>query len=285
MKRREPADISDLRKIEDFGSLLKEGGSEADGRRKRGAEMNKFRAIFDFAINLLFPRHIKCGLCEIELGQDFPWNLCPECADGLAPVGNYACKGCGRFVGAFALKGFCSHCLGDSPGFSAGVSGYIYNDAAQTIVHGLKYHSKPWLAHSMAAQTVLRVQRLCREWDIQCLVPVPIHETRLKERGYNQAQLLAQELSKYDGIPPVVPLLKRIQDTEPQNKLTRQEREMNVRSAFSINPALLSEGLPRRVLLIDDVLTTGSTLNACAKVLQGQGVEFVAVFTYASVSG
>lgn len=250
------------------------------------AGFNAWRATLSAPfLDLLFPRNIKCGLCEFELGQDFPWNLCPACAEGLAPVGDYACKGCGRFVGAFALKGFCSHCLGDSPGFSAGVSGYIYNDAAQNIVHGLKYHSKPWLAHSMAAQTVLQVQQLCRERDIQCLVPVPIHETRLTERGYNQAQLLAQELSRYEGIPPVVPLLARSRDTEPQNKLTRQKRAANVEAAFTINQSVLSEGLPQRVLLIDDVLTTGNTLNACAKALLAEGAEMVAVYTYSSVSG
>ena len=234
--------------------------------------------------DLLFPRHVKCGLCGIELGEDFIWNLCPKCADGLSPVGDYACRGCGRYVGAFALKGYCPHCLGDSPGFSSGVSGYIYNDAAQDLVHGLKYHSKPWLAHSMAAQTAYHVQRLCREKDIQCLVPVPIHETRLAERGYNQAWLLAEELSRYEGVPPVIQLLDRVKNTEPQNKLTRQERAMNVKAAFSINPSALAEGLPQRVLLIDDVLTTGNTLNACARSLLSEGVEVVAVATYASVS-
>lgn len=236
-------------------------------------------------LDLLFPRHVKCGLCDIALGEDFPWNLCPECAEGLSPIGEYACKCCGRFVGAFALKGMCSHCLGDAPGFSSGISGFMYNDAAQNVVHGLKYHGKPWLAHSMAGQMAVSVQRICMELEIQCLVPVPIHETRRKERGYNQAQLLACELSKHEGVPVALQILERIRNTEPQNKLSRQERASNVKGAFCVNPSTVPESFPKRILLIDDVLTTGNTLNACAQVLLAEGAELVAVATYASVEG
>lgn len=247
--------------------------------------MNTIRAIYNVILDLLFPRHVKCGLCDIELGEDFPWNLCPECTEGLSEVGEYACIGCGRHVGAFALYGRCSHCLGDGPGFSAGVSAFIYNDSAQDLIHGLKYHGKPWLAHSMAGQMAPKVRSLCRELDIQCLVPVPIHASRLSERGYNQALLLAQELSRYEGIPETLSLLERTRLTEPQNKLTRSERVKNVKGSFSVIRASAPNGMPARILLIDDVLTTGSTLNACAQALLAENVQLAAVATYASVSG
>lgn len=236
-------------------------------------------------LDLLFPRHVKCGLCDIALGEDFPWNICPACSEGLAPVGNYGCRGCGRYVGAFALQGLCPHCLGDSRWFSGGVSCYCYIDSAQSFVHGLKYHQKPWLAHSMAGQMHTMVAALCETHDIQALVPVPIHGSRLEERGYNQAHLLAQELSKLSGIPPVSQLLQRTRSTEPQNKLTLSERIKNVKGAFALNTEAPADCFPDRVLLIDDVLTTGNTLNACAWALKEGGIGEVFVATYASVTG
>ncbi len=236
-------------------------------------------------LNLFFPRHVKCGLCDIELGEDFTWNLCPTCVSGLSPIGSYGCKGCGRFVGAFALHGLCPHCLSEVRWFAGGGSLYGYNDSAQSFVHGLKYHQKPWLAHSMAEQMHPMVRALCDTYDIQCLVPVPIHATRLRERGYNQAQLLAEELSKLTGIPEVTPHLVRTRFTEPQNKLTLPERIENVKGAFSLNADCGEGKVPERILLIDDVLTTGNTLNACAHTLRIGGAVQVTVATYASVAG
>lgn len=236
-------------------------------------------------LNLLFPRHVKCALCDIELGEDFQWNLCPACVEGLAPVGAYGCKGCGRFVGAFALHGMCPHCLGEERWFVSGKSGYMYNDSAQNFIHGLKYHQKPWLAHNMAAQIHEMVAEICELYGIECLVPVPIHKARLAERGYNQAYLLAEELSKLPGIPQTFQHLERIRFTEPQNQLTLSERIKNVKGAFAVAPESLQGVLPERVLLIDDVLTTGNTLNACAHALRAGGVRHVVVATYASVTG
>lgn len=236
-------------------------------------------------LNLLFPRHVKCALCDIELGEDFKWHICPTCAEGLCAIGTYGCKGCGRFVGAFALKGLCPHCLGDVRWFSGGASYYLYNDSAQRFVHGLKYHQKPWLAHSMAGQMQDMVAALCERHDIHCLAPVPIHTSRLQERGYNQAQLLAEELSTLAGIPETRQLLLRTRATEPQNKLTLPERIKNVEGAFMLKTLSFTEELPERVLLIDDVLTTGNTLNACARALQAGGVKHVIIATYASVAG
>lgn len=248
-----------------------------------------FRAHADHLKNLLldlfFPRHVACGLCGVALGEDFPWHICPGCFEGLQPVGEYGCRGCGRYVGAFALHGLCSHCLSETRWFDGGGSCCHYNDSAQAFVHGLKYHQKPWLAYAMAGQMHTLVRDLCAAYGVQALVPVPIHETRHRERGYNQAQLLAEELSKLPEIPPVIPLLARVRDTEPQNRLTLPERIRNVQGAFQVLPQNPVSPDLKRVMLIDDVLTTGNTLNACAKALKNIGCHQVIVATYASVTG
>ncbi len=242
------------------------------------------QAAYAAALDLLFPRHVKCALCDIELGEDFPFNLCPGCAEGLLPVGGGGCRVCGRLVGAFAWQKLCPHCQTERVWFQAGCSAFVYGDAAQAVVHGLKYHQKPWLAHSMAAQMAPGIRDLCREQGLTALVPVPVHRERLKERGFNQAELLARELSALPGMPPTVSALERIRATEAQNQLSRQERLRNVAGAFSLKQGPLTKGVPGRVLLIDDVLTTGSTLNACARVLSENGAAFVAAGAYASVS-
>lgn len=243
------------------------------------------RAAYTAALDLLFPRQVKCALCDIELGEDFPFNLCPDCTEGLLPIGTGGCRICGRLVGAFTWQGLCPHCQTGREWLHAGCSAFAYGDAAQAIIHGLKYHRKPWLAHSMAAQMAPGVRNLCARQGFTALVPVPVHRERLQERGYNQAELLARELSALPGIPPTVTALERIRATEAQNQLSRQERLRNVTGAFAPGREALRIGVPARALLIDDVLTTGSTLNACARVLTENGSSCIGAATYASVSG
>lgn len=241
------------------------------------------KALGELLEELVFPSRAACALCSTELGVDFPHNLCPACSDGLAFVGAQGCRCCGRLVGNHALQGLCPHCLTEAVAIDGGASVYIYNDSAQALVHGLKYHEKPWLAPSMAEQMAAVAKALCERHGVEAFVPVPIHGDRLKERGYNQAELLALQLSQSAGAPPMRPILVRLRATAAQNQLDRKARRKNVEGAFAVSPEALGLQLPGCVALVDDVLTTGSTLNACAEALKAAGVGTVVILSYASV--
>lgn len=241
-------------------------------------------AVFGRLADLIYPRNVRCALCDIELGEERQWNLCSSCVEGFSPIIQGGCRRCGRLVGAFAWHDLCPVCQNGERRYSGGVSAFSYNDRAQEMIHGLKYLNKPWLAHSMAGQMAAGVRGLCINESIDMLVSVPVHPVRRAERGFNQAELLAEELALHRDIPRHIPILTRIKQTEEQNKLNRMERVRNVEAAFCVRSERKAEINGKRLLLVDDVLTTGSTLNSCAATLVRAGAENVYIATYASVA-
>jgi ComF family protein len=146
-------------------------------------------------------------------------------------------------------------------------------------IHLLKYRKKTSLARPLST---LARETFFQFWDvdgIDLLVSVPLHVKRLRERGFNQAQLLIRRWAKQDGIPFDGLTLFRSRWTEPQTSLSRMERQKNIKGAFSVRHPEKIKG--RRVLLVDDVYTTGATVNECARVLMKTSAEFVDVLTLA----
>jgi ComF family protein len=146
-------------------------------------------------------------------------------------------------------------------------------------IHAFKYGKKVSLSRPLAA---LARQTFLQFWDtdtIDLLVPVPLHLERLRERGFNQTHLLIRRWAKLDQIPFDGLVLSRTRWTEPQTALSRKERQENIKGAFAVENPEKIEG--RRIVLVDDVYTTGSTVNECARVLMAAGAEFVDVLILA----
>jgi len=145
------------------------------------------------------------------------------------------------------------------------------------MVLALKYQGRislaPFLAESMGTELLQRPEHLPAD----LIVPVPLHPVRLRERTFNQAELLARSLSKQLDVPYESDLLIRCRPTRPQAELNRQERTRNVRGAFDLRGEARVKGL--RILLVDDVFTTGSTAEACARLLKSAGARTVVVVT------
>jgi ComF family protein len=146
-------------------------------------------------------------------------------------------------------------------------------------IHRFKYTKKTSLSRPLSALTK---EAFCHFWEqdaIDLIVPVPLHTRRLRERGFNQAYLLIRGWAKQEKIPCDAFTLVRTRWTEPQTSLSRKERKKNMRRAFAVSHAERIEGL--RILLVDDVYTTGSTVNECARVLMEAGAKLVDVLTLA----
>ena len=217
-------------------------------------------------LDLLFPP--RCVACR-EMGS----LLCAKCRDEFELVEPPLCPHCGR---PWPNSRLCPLCQRD-PLQIDGVRSVAYLDGTlRQAIHHFKYYNRQALAVPLG-------ELMGQYWEKsplpgEIIVPVPLHPDRLRERGYNQAALLARELGKSIGLPVAENGLVRVRATRPQVELGAQERKENVRDAFRCSNAELKG---KRVLLIDDVCTTGATLEACSIALRQVGARSVWALTLA----
>ncbi len=233
------------------------------------------------ALDLVYPR--VCAACgRAQTGQEDAQSLksvfCEACAAGLPWVQEPYCERCGEmFDGAINGPFACSNCDGVRLHFDYAVAACPARDEVREMIHRFKYGHELHLRRplSLLLARALEEKRLAQE-DLRdwCLVPVPLHPNRELEREYNQSWELCVRLSELTGIP-AAPVLERIRETEIQARLTRLQRQQNLRGAFRMRPAGLwrpaADVRGRKLLLVDDVFTTGSTTSECARVLTKEG--------------
>lgn len=218
---------------------------------------------------LLYPDDIKCIVCSREIHPN-KYGLCDKCKLELNE--NY-CLRCGRHK--IGIGDYCDECSDVPLHFDEARSAVDYDDTAQSLVLRLKFGNAPYLVKYMS-RYMLDVL-LLSDWDIDCITFVPLHKTRRRKRGYNQAELLASEIAEHID-KPCLPLLEKTRLTVNQARLSKAERMENLRGSFAV-----TKSPPAHVLLVDDVLTTASTANECARELKKAGAKVVYVLTFASV--
>lgn len=232
--------------------------------------------------DLIYPR--RCCVCHVPLEEGW---FCTGCAGALPWVEAPYCKVCGEvYDGALTHEFRCSNCSGRRLEFEFAVAACHAEAATRELIHQFKYERRLHLRGALASLMlrILEEPRLAREnlgeW---LLVPVPLHPSREADREYNQSWELCQRLSRLTGIPAAKALV-RTRETEPQAGLHRGERLKNLRGAFAVAKARFwrpqADLQGRRILLVDDVFTTGATTNECARVLRREGgAEKVVVIT------
>lgn len=240
--------------------------------------VNMLRRAGQMALNaLLPPRCLKCGAV---VGA--PGLLCAGCWESLSFLAPPCCAACGYpFEFAMGEGALCAACLRERPPYERARAVLRYDEASRDIVLALKHGDRTDVAPALARWMARAGRELLAEADL--MVPVPMHRLRLFLRRYNQAALLALALAKLTGVPAAVDLLLRRRATPPQGRLGAAARRRNVEGAFALRPERAEMIAGRRVLLIDDVLTTGATAAACARVLLRAGAESVDVLVLAQV--
>lgn len=231
-------------------------------------------------LNIVFPAH--CACCGEPLDPSRDLCLCGACWDALPRIRQPFCPRCGVPIHGNVpspLMTPCGGCRLSEPRFRLCRSAGVYEGPLRECVHLFKYGGKRHLARPLGLFMAEFAERELRGMEIDGLVPVPLHRRKLRERGFNQAVLLAREVGRHTGLPVLAGALARIEAGTSQSTLTRAERLANVRGVFALPEGDSIRG--KRLMLIDDVFTTGATAGECVRVLLKGGARSVDIFTLA----
>ncbi|MBW1689544.1 MAG: ComF family protein [Deltaproteobacteria bacterium] len=213
-----------------------------------------------------------------------PHQVCESCKKALTPITHPLCTICG--IPFSALSGPdhpCENCLRKMPSYDTMRAPYLYAGPIMNAIQRFKYNSETHLAAPLGGLLAAFARTSLTQPEEFVTVPVPLHKHRLRERGFNQSLLLAKAVASELGTPLNCLSLIRKRDTRSQTGLRRKERRKNVANAFSVTSAAIFKG--KKVLLVDDVLTTGYTLQECARTLKKFGAREVACITLARTVG
>ncbi len=236
-------------------------------------------AVLHQALDILLPpRCIATGEIVDKQGM-----ISPKFWSELVFIDNPMCAVCGLpFSLPMAVGGLCASCLDHEPRFDKARSCVIYNDASRKIILNFKYGDRLHSIHTFLPWMERAGAELIAESDI--ILPVPLHRKRLWSRRFNQSALLAQALARHSGKLYAPDTLLREKFTPPQKGLNRKERNDNVKNAFLVSPRHAARIKNKNILLIDDVFTSGATLDACTRTLKDAGAGNVYVLTIARVT-
>jgi len=235
---------------------------------KKQTSWNNLNFIQTF-IDLIFPK--TCFHCEISLKINERF-LCSECEKKLTLL-EVICPVCG----APKTEENCRVCETNNFQFDKARSIFLFNEIVQKLIHEFKYNEMTKIAKYFGKYTQRYLVKFHPFDKIDIIAPVPLHKVRKRDRGFNQAELLAKEISQNMYWNCIPTLIRRTRFTETQTKLKKSERQVNVAKAFNINSKIDLKG--KNILLVDDVFTTGATTNSIAKVLKEHKADKVYVLT------
>ena len=229
-------------------------------------------------LGFLYPE--VCQLCGLPRATPAEGFVCPKCASSAELIQPPFCDRCGLpFAGAISQTFVCQHCRSAELHFCSARAAVVANDKVLDAIHRYKYNRalclEPFLGGLLARQAKPSLNS--NSWDL--IVPVPLHPVKEREREFNQAERLSRCLSRAIGLPVETRAVYRVLPTRTQTLLTREERLENMRNAFTCKPSASLNG--KRIILVDDVFTTGATTSACALALKQGGAAEVCVWTVA----
>ncbi|WP_425299917.1 ComF family protein [Roseibium sediminis] len=230
-------------------------------------------------LDILLPP--RCAACPQEIAEDA--GLCPACWATMPFIEHPVCHRFGTpFTHEIGVAALSPRAIAEPPEFDRCRSACLYQGPAKDLVHALKFSRRRELADPMGRWMARAGRELLGEAAL--LVPVPLHRVRLIKRQFNQSADLARAIARHGGGEYQPEVLRRVKNTRPQVGLTAKQRQKNIRGAFVVPPEQRGLIAGRRVVLVDDVFTTGSTVEACARVLLRQGAVCVDVLTFAVAS-
>lgn len=233
-------------------------------------------------LSIMFPR--TCSICGKTFHFADTQNICDRCLNNIEKPEGLICHKCSLPLPDGGAT--CRDCKNNKDiYFDVVKAPYIYSDTAKKLIKKLKYLRRTFLAKDLATQMAKFIIKEQIDKEVDCIVPVPINWIKRIQRGFNQADLLAKEISNIINKPIYSDVLIRTKYTKPQFKLTKQERQEHLKNVFAINKKYVNIVKEKNILLIDDVATTCSTVNLCSKILKQNMSKKVVVVTFARAAG
>lgn len=223
-------------------------------------------------LDVLFPP--RCPICEKILKVNNN-QVCKECRKEIRYIQEPACKKCGKML-LCEEQEYCYDCNKQEHIFIRGLSLWIYDKNIKKSLYRFKYNNKQEYAKIYANEIMMHHGRQMKGWNVDAIIPIPLHKSKLRSRGFNQAEILAKELSKLLVIPCYNNYVMRSKKTLPQKSLNDKQRKNNLKNAFKIG---VNDVKLNKVILIDDIYTTGITVDSVTEVLNYAGVNEVYVIT------
>lgn len=242
---------------------------------RKGIMNKKIEWVSTKLLELFFPQ--RCPFCDGVLGGRE--KICKSCRKKICYVQEPRCYRCGKGL-AQAGEELCKDCQTKHHDFTKGYSLYTYESVKDSL-YRFKFHDRPAYASVYAWEVRNHLPEL-KALEIECIIPVPMYPPKERRRGYNQAGEIAKYLGKELAIPVNRHLLVRKKKTRPMKELGPAERQINLRNAFHIRA---NDVKLRSILLVDDIYTTGATLDACSRILRASGVQKIYFVTLASGKG
>lgn len=238
-------------------------------------------ALFESLLAFFYPECCQlCGSRRATAREGYVCIACRSRPGAIRWIEPPICDRCGLpFEGEITTTFECSNCKNLRLAFCRARAAVVFDGIVLEVIHRYKYNGHLWFEPFLAGLLIEKAapSLSSNEWDM--IVPVPLHPLKLREREFNQAERLGRHLSRATGIPLNADVLKRVKETRTQTALSRAKRTQNVRGAFQVKPEVCLDG--KRVVLVDDVLTTGATTGECAAALKRAGAREVCVWTVA----
>ncbi|WP_034601961.1 ComF family protein [Clostridiisalibacter paucivorans] len=229
-------------------------------------------------INLIYPEEGVCFICDEYYTTGIEDHICPLCRKHINRIGDHICSICGKPLEKGYIPHICHECIQFKRYFDRAIAPVVYEGRIKEAIHRYKYNKKPYMYKVFGPMMMKKlIEEDMDSFDI--IVPVPLHRKRWINRGFNQSLLLAKYISKIIDKPIIDKRLIKKIDTTAQNKLDKIERLKNVKGAFKVKKGEIFKN--KEILLIDDVFTTGATVNECSKILKEAGGKKVYVLTIA----
>ncbi len=230
-------------------------------------------------MEVIFPSSLYCISCGKIIDSSCDYALCESCMRRFHWAGAKTCTRCGKILAEDYRHDLCWDCRSFEHEFDRGFTCVQYGLLERGVLMDYKYRGKAYIGRKLGEIMFDRMGLEDAEYDM--IVPVPMHRKRQNRRGYNQAQIMASVIAGKKGVPCVSELLERTQPTKAMKGLGAVERFENLKNAFAVSSENHYTISGKNILLVDDIYTTGSTLDACSRVLKTAGADKVYVLTFA----
>ena len=237
------------------------------------------KKIFNIFLEILYP--YRCPSCKKIVHTNYVF--CLDCWKKLRFIKKPICNICGDIF-QFSINNIalCGKCLKEKPIYDKALSCFVYNKTISKAIFEFKFYQKTFLSKFFAKFIIINIKEIID--DIDYIVPIPMNIKRLRWRGFNQSLLLVKSVAKLINKPFISNLIIKTKHTKAQAKLKNKERKVNLNSVFKINKRYLELVKNKNILIVDDVITTGTTVNKCSKVLKEAGVNKVYITSIAKTS-